>query len=139
MASENEDTIEIYIDGAARGNPGEAGIGVLIKETEDSRREIKKYLGITTNNQAEYTALITALESAQVLRDKPIRVFTDSMLVANQINGLWKVKHSEIIPLNNQAKTLFKNFKNISIEHIPREQNSEADRLANQAIDEYSS
>ena len=138
MATENEDIIEIYIDGAARGNPGESGIGVLIKETEGNRREIKKYLGITTNNQAEYTALITALESAQDLRDRPIRVFTDSMLVANQINGLWKVKHSEIIPLNNQAKNLFKNFNNISIEHIPREQNSEADRLANQAIDEYS-
>ena len=139
MAPENEDIIEIYIDGAARGNPGESGIGVLIKESDRNRREIKKYLGTKTNNQAEYTALITALESAQDLRDKPIRVFTDSMLVANQINGLWKVKHSEIIPLNNRAKELFKKYSNITIEHIPREQNSEADRLANQSIDEYSS
>ncbi len=139
IISDNEDIIEIYIDGAARGNPGESGIGVLIKVTDDNKREIKKYLGTKTNNQAEYTALITALESAKDLSDKPIRIFTDSLLVANQMNGLWKVKHSEIIPLNNQAKTLFKFFKNISIDHIPREQNSEADRLANQAIDEYSS
>ncbi len=139
MALENENTVEIYIDGAARGNPGESGIGVYIKESKGSVREIKKYLGTKTNNQAEYTALITALESAEDFKNSPVRIFTDSMLVANQINGLWKVKHPEIIPLNNQAKNLFKNFKNISIKHIPREQNSEADRLANLAIDEYSS
>ena len=139
MAIENENTVEIYIDGAARGNPGESGIGVYIKESQDNIREIKKYLGTKTNNQAEYTALITALESAIDLSHKQVRVFTDSMLVANQMNGLWKVKHPEIIPLNKQAKTLFKNYKDISIQHIPREQNSEADRLANLAIDEYSS
>ena len=139
MALENKNTVEIYIDGAARGNPGESGIGVFIKETQDSIREVKRYLGTKTNNQAEYTALITALESAEDLSGRTIRIYTDSMLVANQMNGLWKVKHPEIIPLNNQAKTLFKNFKDISIQHIPREQNSEADRLANLAIDEYSS
>lgn len=139
MTSEKDNQVEIYIDGAARGNPGESGIGVLIRETEDTNREIKKYLGTKTNNQAEYTALITALESAQDLADKPVRIFTDSLLVANQINGLWKVKHPEIIPLNKEAKNLFKNFKDISIQHIPREQNFEADRLANLAIDEYSS
>ena len=122
MTSEKDNQVEIYIDGAARGNPGESGIGVLIRETEDTNREIKKYLGTKTNNQAEYTALITALESAQDLADKPVRIFTDSLLVANQINGLWKVKHPEIIPLNKEAKNLFKNFKDISIQHIPREQ-----------------
>ena len=136
MASES-DSVEIFIDGAARGNPGESGIGVLIRITQENNREIKKYLGTKTNNQAEYTALITALESAQDLKDKEIKIFTDSMLVANQINGLWKVKHPEIIPLNKTAKELLKNYKNISIQHIPREQNSEADRLANLAIDEY--
>lgn len=139
MSSDKNNLIEIYIDGAARGNPGESGIGVLIRETEDKNREIKKYLGTKTNNQAEYTALITALESAQDLTDKPVRIFTDSLLVANQVNGIWKVKHPEIIPLNKKAKTLFKNYKDISIQHIPREQNFEADRLANLAIDEYSS
>ena len=131
--------VEIFIDGATRGNPGESGIGVLIRESRDNNIEIKKYLGTKTNNQAEYTALITALESAQNLKDRAIKIFTDSLLVANQINGVWKVKHPEIIPLNIQAKTLFKSYKNISIQHIPRELNSEADRLANLAIDEYSS
>jgi probable phosphoglycerate mutase len=134
-----DDQIEIFIDGAARGNPGESGIGVLIKETDDKIREIKKYLGTKTNNQAEYTALITALESAQDLKNKKIKIFTDSLLVANQINGLWKVKHPEIIPLNKKAKELFKTYLSVSIQHVPREQNSEADRLANLAIDEYHS
>lgn len=131
--------IEIYIDGAARGNPGESGIGVLIRTGEDGDREITKFLGTKTNNQAEYTALITALEAAQDLKNKQIKIFTDSLLVANQINGLWKVKHPEIIPLNQKAKSLFKDYKDISIQHIPREKNSEADRLANLAIDEYHS
>lgn len=131
------DTIEIYIDGASRGNPGDAGIGILIKEPGGKTREITKFLGTRTNNQAEYTALIEALESAKELNTHPIRIFTDSLLVANQVNGLWKVKHAEIIPLNKKAKSLFTSFEDITIRHIPREKNSEADRLANQAIDEY--
>ncbi len=131
------DTVTIYIDGASRGNPGDAGIGILIKEPGGKSREITKYLGTRTNNQAEYTALIEALESAKDLNGHPIRIFTDSLLVANQVNGLWKVKHAEIIPLNKKARSLFSGFDDIRIRHIPREQNSEADRLANQAIDEY--
>lgn len=130
-------TVEIYIDGASRGNPGDAGIGILIKEPGGTTREITKFLGTRTNNQAEYTALIEALESAKELNTHPIRIFTDSLLVANQINGLWKVKHAEIKPLNKKARSLFTSFKDISIRHIPREENSEADRLANLAIDEY--
>ena len=131
------DTVTIYIDGASRGNPGDAGIGILIKEPGGKSREITKYLGTRTNNQAEYTALIEALESAKDLNGHPIRIFTDSLLVANQVNGLWKVKHAEIIPLNKKARSLFSGFDDIRIRHIPREQNSEADKLANQAIDEY--
>lgn len=138
IPTDKDNHIEIYIDGAARGNPGESGIGVLIKNSGPDR-EITKYLGTQTNNQAEYTALITALESALDLKDRQIKIFTDSLLVANQVNGLWKVKHPEIIPLNQKAKSLFKNYKDISIQHIRREKNSEADRLANLAIDEYHS
>lgn len=136
-AAGKSEAVEIYIDGAARGNPGESGIGIFIKENNDKTREIKKYLGTKTNNQAEYTALIEALESVKGLRNQPIRIFTDSLLVANQVNGLWKVKHAEISVLNKKAKTLFKEYKDITISHIPRELNSEADRLANLAIDEY--
>ena len=129
--------IEIYIDGASRGNPGDAGIGILIKDPQGSTREIKSYLGTKTNNQAEYTALIEALESVKELNGRTIRIFTDSLLVANQVNGLWKVKHAEIIPLNKKAVSLLRGFKDISIRHIPRAENLEADRLANLAIDEY--
>jgi ribonuclease HI len=129
--------VEIYIDGASRGNPGEAGIGIFIKESGGKTREITRYLGTKTNNQAEYTALIEALESAKELNGRPIRIYTDSLLVANQVNGLWKVKHAEIIPLNKKARSLFTGFKDITIRHIPRELNTEADRLANMAIDEY--
>jgi ribonuclease HI len=133
----SEESVEIYIDGAARGNPGESGIGVLIKDETGKTSEIKKYLGTRTNNQAEYTALITALESSNEHRGKKINIYTDSLLLANQMNGLWKVKHPEISVLNKKAKELLKNFKEVTIRHIPRELNGEADRLANLAIDEY--
>lgn len=133
----SNDTIEIFIDGASRGNPGDAGIGVKILQPGKEPREIKRYLGKMTNNQAEYFALIEALESAKDLKNQPIRIFTDSQLVANQVNGLWKVKHGEIIPLNKKAKSLFSEYGDITIQHIRREKNSEADRLANLAIDEY--
>lgn len=133
----SEESVEIYIDGAARGNPGESGIGVLIRDETGKTSEIKKYLGTRTNNQAEYTALITALEESNEHRGKNINIYTDSLLLANQMNGLWKVKHPEISVLNKKAKELLKNFKEVTIRHIPRELNREADRLANLAIDEY--
>lgn len=132
-----KDRIDIFIDGAARGNPGESGIGVLIKEESGREREVKKYLGTRTNNQAEYTALITALESAHGHKSQEIRIFTDSLLLANQMNGIWKVKHPEIKELYTKAKSLIEGFSRVTIRHIPREQNREADRLANLAIDEY--
>jgi ribonuclease HI len=137
FSKNSEESVEIYIDGAARGNPGESGIGVLIKDENGKTSEIKKYLGTRTNNQAEYTALITALESSSEHRGKKINIYTDSLLLANQMNGLWKVKHPEISVLNKKAKELLKNFKEVTIRHIPRELNREADRLANLAIDEY--
>ena len=131
---ENEIT-EIYIDGASRGNPGDSGIGILFKNQEQNN--FKKYIGIGTNNNAEYTALITALEIAIGLELLRIRVFTDSMLVANQINGSWKVKDADIRVLFSNAKKLIENFEEFSITHIRRELNSEADQLANDAINEY--
>ena len=129
------DIAEIYIDGASRGNPGDSGIGILFKNREQNN--FKKYIGIGTNNNAEYTALITALEIALNLKILRIRVFTDSMLVANQINGSWKVKDADIRVLFSKAKKLIENFEDFSITHIRRELNSEADQLANDAINEY--
>ena len=133
----DKDRLDIYIDGAARGNPGESGIGVLIREESGRTREVKKYLGTRTNNQAEYTALITALESVKDHRNQEIHIFTDSLLLANQMNGIWKVRHPEIKELHTRAKSLIEGFSRVTIRHIPREQNKEADRLANIAIDEY--
>ena len=129
------DIAEVYIDGASRGNPGDSGIGILFKNQEQNN--FKKYIGIGTNNNAEYTALITALEIALSLKLLRIRVFTDSMLVANQINGSWKVKDADIRVLFSNAKKLIENFEDFSITHIRRELNSEADQLANDAINEY--
>lgn len=136
-SKESSHHFRIYIDGASRGNPGHAAAGILIMDSGNDPREIKKYLGKCTNNQAEYMALITALETFRKPQDKNLSVFTDSQLVANQINGKWKVKHPDISKLYKKAKDLIKQFHSFSIEHISRNKNSEADSLANQAIDEY--
>lgn len=128
-------TTEIYIDGASRGNPGDSGIGILFKNNE--QYNFKKYIGIGTNNNAEYTALITALEIALNSKLLKLIVHTDSMLVANQINGSWKVKDPEIRTLFSKAKKLIEKLEDFSIIHIRREFNSEADLLANEAINEY--
>ena len=130
-----DSTIEIYIDGASRGNPGESGIGILFKDNE--QYNFKKYIGIGTNNNAEYTALITALEIALKSGLSRLKVNTDSMLVASQINGSWKVKDPEIRILFSKAKSLIEKLEDFSITHIRREFNSDADRLANEAINEY--
>lgn len=130
-----DSTIEIYIDGASRGNPGESGIGILFKDNE--QYNFKKYIGIGTNNNAEYTALITALEIALKSGLSRLKVNTDSMLVASQINGNWKVKDPEIRILFSKAKSLIEKLEDFSITHIRREFNSDADRLANEAINEY--
>ena len=130
-------SIEVYIDGASRGNPGESGVGVVIDFGSGEKKEIKKYLGIGTNNQAEYKALITALENLKKYSEEEISIFTDSQLIANQINGLWKVKDSDLSKLFIKAKNYLKKFKKITITHIRREKNKEADRVANEAINEY--
>lgn len=131
--------MDIYVDGASRGNPGESGIGILFKDINKGFKEHKSYIGVGTNNRAEYTALITALEIAKNEKIKKVNVYTDSQLVANQIKNSWKVKDPKIKILFNKAMSLIKNFSHFTIKYINRENNSEADRLANEAINEYSS
>lgn len=131
----------IFTDGASRGNPGKSGIGVVIKDsTGNTVKEIKKYFPKLTNNQAEYSALILCLDYliTNDILDIPVNFFTDSQLLANQINGSWKVKHPDILLLYKEARALIAKLPSFKISYIPREQNKEADRLANQAIDEYS-
>ncbi|HSE84092.1 MAG TPA: ribonuclease HI family protein [Thermodesulfobacteriota bacterium] len=130
-------TAEVYIDGASRGNPGKSGIGVVIKEKQENIHRIKKFLGTLTNNQAEYKALIAALEAARELKKNHLKIYTDSLLLANQINGNWRVSNPHITPLHKRAKELIAEFKYVEVNHVPRELNREADKLANEAIDEY--
>ncbi len=127
----------IFIDGASRGNPGNAGIGVVIIGENQQITEIKKFVGKKTNNQAEYLALITALETFRSPQNISLNIYTDSQLLANQINNLWKVRNPGITRLFQKAKKLLENFYSVKITHIPREKNKEADTLANLAIDEY--
>jgi len=131
-------SLEIHIDGASRGNPGEAGAGVLIKDPSKGKvHEVIKRLGFLTNNQAEYKALVIALEEAKKLRATHLTIYTDSALVANQIAGNWKVKDSKIKVLYAKAKALIGEFGEVKVIQIPRSQNLAADRLANRAINEY--
>lgn len=128
---------EVYIDGASRGNPGESGIGVLVIRPDGSRKEIREYIGSGTNNEAEYKALIAALGCLAAEDSPQVRIHTDSQLVANQMNGLWKVKNLKLGILHSKAKNLASRFPALKIEHVPREDNAEADGLANEAIDRY--
>lgn len=133
-------TLKAFTDGAARGNPGEAGIGIVLKNQHGvTLHSLKKYLGKTTNNIAEYTALVTLLEflkKSETLQCTELVVYTDSELMAKQINGIYKVKDADLKLLFQKVKLLLHEAPyKFSIEHIPRSLNKEADSLANMAID----
>ncbi|NIT14055.1 MAG: reverse transcriptase-like protein [Candidatus Dadabacteria bacterium] len=115
-------------------------MGIVIKDKDNNTiKEIKKFFPELTNNQAEYKALILALDYLITSNiNQPVKFFTDSQLLANQINGSWKVKHPDIALLFKEAKALINKLPSFEISYIPRDENKEADRLANQAIDEYS-
>lgn len=123
-----------WIDGASRGNPGEAGFGVLI-ETNRDREEVMGYLGSTTNNVAEYAALIAVLTLAADRGVQKLVVYSDSQLLVRQITGAYRVKASHLKPIFLQALKLRQTIPQFTIEHVARQENREADRLANQAID----
>ncbi|MFB3897065.1 MAG: ribonuclease HI family protein [bacterium] len=129
----------MYVDGASRGNPGEAGIGVLITDTQGNElTRIAKYIGITTNNVAEYTALIEGLKSALTHGITEVQVISDSELLVRQVSGIYKVKQPHLQELYQQVKSLTAQFKKTAIKHVLREENKTADSLANEAIDEQS-
>ena len=126
----------VHIDGASRGNPGPAAYAVVMESPAGlPLAAFSKYLGEATNNYAEYQALLAALEYALKSPHRRIRVLTDSELLARQITGRYKVKHEALKPLHEQARRLIARLEGFSIEYVPREQNREADRLANQALD----
>ena len=131
-------TLRLFTDGAARGNPGPAGLGLVIEDTEGMRLWGGcRYIGTATNNQAEYMALIEGLRKAAEWRPDRIEVYMDSQLVVEQLAGRYRVKNSDLKPLHAQAVALLASFPKSSVTHVLREKNRGADALANRAIDEH--
>ena len=125
----------IYSDGGSRGNPGPAGIGVVIFDGKKNKiKELSKYIGEATNNIAEYNAVISGLEEAIGLKADDVTLYLDSELAVKQLNGEYRVKNAEIKTLFERVLEMLKNFKSFEIKHIDRSKNKEADKLANKAI-----
>jgi ribonuclease HI len=127
----------IHADGASRGNPGEAGAGAVISDARGRTiKELKCSLGLTSNNVAEYRALILALEKALELGARSVTVFLDSELVVRQVRGEYRVREPHLKILYQRAKEILNQFSQFSILYIPREENRRADQLANEAVDQ---
>ena len=128
--------LTIYTDGGARGNPGPAGIGVVILDEQGNAvAKISKYIGEATNNQAEYKALIAGLAKAKELGAREILVFLDSELAVKQLNREYRVKDKDLAPLFVQVYNISLGFKKIVFKHVSREKNKPADKLVNLALD----
>jgi ribonuclease HI len=127
--------VVIFTDGASRGNPGPGAIGAIIKEQQGRHiAHISQAIGETTNNQAEYQAIIAALEAAIRLGARQVELKSDSELVVKQLNGQYRVKKTTLKSLYQRVKELTNQFEDFTITHIPRQQNTEADKLANTAV-----
>ena len=130
------DKIIAYIDGGSRGNPGPAATAFVLKDILGRQLQAKAFfLGRATNNVAEYTGLVKALEAASQICSENLSVFSDSELLVRQINGRYRVKSEQIRPLYQQAVSLLEKFKSWKVQHITRDKNKQADSLVNQAID----
>lgn len=127
----------LFCDGASRGNPGPAGAGIVLHDPQGRLRvNTGRYLGETTNNVAEYQALLLGLEEAWKLEVKKLRIFADSELMVKQLTGRYRVKSPHLIPLWRQAVNALNQFETWDINHVPREENHLADAAANRAIDQ---
>ena len=126
-----------YIDGGSRGNPGPAGFGVRIENPDGTVcAELKGSLGVATNNVAEYRGLIAALTYFVGAGHCHILIRSDSQLLIRQMTGRYRVRHPNLQPLHREAQTLLEKLERVDFEHVPRTSNTDADRLANQAMDE---
>lgn len=131
--------LSIYADGSSRGNPGPAGIGVIVcEENGEAIENISKFIGEATNNVAEYNALIYGLQAALILRADEVIINTDSELLAKQMNREYKIKDADLKRLHEQIRHLLTGFKKFEIKHIDRTENRGADRLANKAVEQQS-
>ncbi len=128
-----------YTDGASRGNPGPSSFGVVVFDADGRQvHSVSQALGRATNNQAEYRGAIAALEAALGLGAREVELRMDSELVVRQLSGRYKVRNPALIPLHSRIQYLRKQFERVVIVHVPRAQNREADRLANEALDKTS-
>jgi ribonuclease HI len=130
--------IKVYTDGASRSNPGLASCAYVIQNDEKIVCEYAKFLGIQTNNYAEYTAVLLALEKCKKDHYNDIHIFSDSLLVVNQCRHQWKVKSPDLFPLYQRIMELVRCFHSVTFTHIPRKENHVADRLCNEIIDKVS-
>jgi ribonuclease HI len=130
--------ILIYTDGAARGNPGPAGLGAILRDAETGAvlAELARFLGVRTNNYAEWTAVEDALREALALGASQVDLRMDSELVARQISGRYRVKHADLKPIHARVMEMLGQLSGYTVGHVPRELNKDADRLSNVAIDE---
>ena len=126
--------LEIYIDGASKGNPGPAGVGAVISEDGRVIKNISSYIGEATNNVAEYTALVFALEAARELKAQKISINTDSQLLYRQLKKEYRIKSAALIKLYQEVLKLLEVFDAVSLRNIPREANCGADKLATEAV-----
>ena len=128
--------ITIFSDGGARGNPGPAGIGAVLLDSQSKKlAEVSEFIGKATNNQAEYLALLVALKEAQKLCASSVMMLLDSKLVVEQIAGRWKIKDLELRKLAEKIHAVLAGFQSWQIRHIPRAKNRAADCLVNRALD----
>ncbi len=125
----------INTDGCSKNNPGPAAIGAVLRDVKGNVKDtVSAAIGKATNNEAEYRAVIVALEKARALGASQIELRSDSTLLVNQLNGRFKVKAEGLRPLHLQAMLMLGNFRQTIIRYVPREQNAEADHLANEAL-----
>jgi ribonuclease HI len=133
------DEVVIYCDGGSRGNPGPAAIGAVVfdpaTEPPAVLEEVSARIGVTTNNVAEYRALIAGLEAAEPYNAARVRVRADSKLVIEQVKGTWKVKQPHLRPLRDEVRSLLKRYVEVDLQHVPRAENAHADALVNAALD----
>jgi ribonuclease HI len=133
------DEVVIFSDGGSRGNPGPAAIGAIVLDPSTSPptrlATVSECIGSTTNNVAEYQALIAGLEAARAFPARVVRVRADSLLVIEQLRGRWRVKQDHLRRLHSRALGLLEDYEEIDLAHVPREQNTEADALVNAALD----
>lgn len=128
--------VTIYTDGGSRGNPGPGAAGFILTDSTGAKLQAKGlYLGKTTNNVAEYTGLVKALESAVQLGAEQVQAYSDSELLVRQVNGRYKVKSEHLKPLFQQVMVLLEEFGKWQVEHIPRDKNKQADKVVNMAMD----